>query len=393
MGVGRKPQQASDYRSVTVLRDGGGDFPTIESAIEYLNGVGFTPTSSDFFVIELGAGTHTVDTATIGGPLVLPSFIGIQGESEVLTNIVGTDNTVALFEATNAYFQGLSFAECTYGVEQTANGSIYLRNCEANGIGATTGGLANIDIAGSFVFVQRCTSNFAGNGSIPFVNVSAGTAVAIENCNLIFHGAYCLEVSGGGDISFVGNTCFQCTGGTNITGNATQVTTRGNDYNTCGTGINIDGTGGSYRSPDDSVLNASVSDLVISNLNSTNYLFKNALLEPANCVLNGNSPPLNFVNSTDGSQTAAAQTQTITGATTLDLTYSNVLCNSTVDFTVTLPAASSYDQWVYTIKNINTNLVTVATTGGDTIDNEVTEIVGQYEAIKLVSNGTEWWVI
>lgn len=47
-----------------------------------------------------------------------------------------------------------------------------------------------------------------------------------------------------------------------------------------------------------------------------------------------------------------------------------------------------------TIKNIGTNTVTVNAVGETAeIDDETSQILNQYDALKIVSDGTEWWVI
>lgn len=85
---------------------------------------------------------------------------------------------------------------------------------------------------------------------------------------------------------------------------------------------------------------------------------------------------------------------TITTTTTLDNTYYAVLCNSSSAFTVNLPAAASNTGRVYYIKNINTGTVTVDGNASETIDGATTYALStQYQAIMIVSNGTNWFII
>lgn len=95
-------------------------------------------------------------------------------------------------------------------------------------------------------------------------------------------------------------------------------------------------------------------------------------------------------------ETAAGRIEklnTITTNTTLDATYHNVMCNSATAITVTLPAAASNSGRVYTIKNINTGTVTVDGNASETIDGATTYDLTLYQAIKILCNGTNWFII
>jgi hypothetical protein len=90
---------------------------------------------------------------------------------------------------------------------------------------------------------------------------------------------------------------------------------------------------------------------------------------------------------------------TITGNTTLSYVHDLVLCNSASALTVTLPAAASYAGKEFTITNINTGVVTVDANSTETIRDplfgsaETLLLYCTYDSIKLVSDGTVWWVI
>ena len=79
-------------------------------------------------------------------------------------------------------------------------------------------------------------------------------------------------------------------------------------------------------------------------------------------------------------------------------TFDVVLCDcSATAQTITLPAAGGTNAGRrYTIKRVSTsaNLVTVAT-GSGTIDGAATRVLaaGSYDAITVVSDGTNWWII
>lgn len=61
--------------------------------------------------------------------------------------------------------------------------------------------------------------------------------------------------------------------------------------------------------------------------------------------------------------------------------------------TVTLPTAASITGKVYTVKRINSgsNNVTLATTGGQTIDGATTQVMTiQYTSLDVISDGSNW---
>ncbi len=85
------------------------------------------------------------------------------------------------------------------------------------------------------------------------------------------------------------------------------------------------------------------------------------------------------------SPTVTTQTGTYTAADT-----DFVICNSASAFTVTLPAATANVRIV--VKNINTGAVTVDGAGSDTIDGVASIILGTYEAVSLIADGTSWHI-
>ncbi len=87
---------------------------------------------------------------------------------------------------------------------------------------------------------------------------------------------------------------------------------------------------------------------------------------------------------------------TITSNTTLDDTYSVVLCNNSSAFSVTLPSSVGITGRIYTIKNINTGIVTINTTSSQTIDAAVSGALRldvKNNLIQLVSDGANWSVV
>jgi hypothetical protein len=381
----RKPQQAADNQTVTVFRDGTGDFPTIDAAVDFLTRSSFVPSAKNYFVIKVGAGDFEIQN-----PITLPDFVSIEGEAEAATNITGTNTAAALFTVTNAFFSDIAFSNCTYVATQNAVGTIYMRGCEADGTGGkTTGGLANITINGSLLFVQRCSANFS-SGS--FIRVSAALAVAVENCNMIFHSGTCFDAVGGGDLSFTNNTLFNCGIGVDV-GGGTQVNSRGNDFHQCTTGIIVDGVTGSFRSLNDSMLNSVNDDIVIASGNTISYVFQNTSCDPANVTYNSNVPAQNTVD-TSGNTYDKLKVTTVTDNTTLSHVHTVVLVNAATDKTITLPAAATFSNWVYHIKNINTGIVTIDGNASETIDGATTQVLAvQWDHVTIVSNGTGWFTI
>ena len=66
-------------------------------------------------------------------------------------------------------------------------------------------------------------------------------------------------------------------------------------------------------------------------------------------------------------------------------------CNGT--FTITLPTAVGRSGYAFIIKNIGTGLITVDGNGSETIDDQTSIILSQYDSAQVVSDGTEWWII
>lgn len=68
-----------------------------------------------------------------------------------------------------------------------------------------------------------------------------------------------------------------------------------------------------------------------------------------------------------------------------------VLCTGT--FTVTLPSAAANSGKVIIIKNVSTGQITVDGASAETIDDETDIIIGTYESVTLICDGSEWWII
>ena len=83
--------------------------------------------------------------------------------------------------------------------------------------------------------------------------------------------------------------------------------------------------------------------------------------------------------------------KTITSTTSLSVNDANmVVCNSSSNFTVTLPTATT--GITYMIKNINTGTVTIDGYSTQLIDDNSSIDIKQWESVTLVSNGTIWLI-
>lgn len=90
----------------------------------------------------------------------------------------------------------------------------------------------------------------------------------------------------------------------------------------------------------------------------------------------------------------ASTTTTVTTATTLNASHSTLRSNLSTALTHTLPTAVGIAGRIYTIKNINTGVVTIATTLSQTIDGATTySLATQYKYVTVQSNGVSWDII
>lgn len=77
---------------------------------------------------------------------------------------------------------------------------------------------------------------------------------------------------------------------------------------------------------------------------------------------------------------------------TLTADDSSIECTAN-SFTITLPTAVGIDGKIYTIKNTGTGVITIDANGTETIDNELTQTITQWDSITLQSNGINWIII
>jgi len=112
-------------------------------------------------------------------------------------------------------------------------------------------------------------------------------------------------------------------------------------------------------------------------------------------LTNDGSGVLSWAASTAGATSAPISTKTSSYVmTTADGT---ILADATSGaITITLPAAASAAETIFTIKkkDVTSNIVTVDANGAELIDGSTTyDLSTQYEAIKIQSDGSAWWII
>lgn len=93
----------------------------------------------------------------------------------------------------------------------------------------------------------------------------------------------------------------------------------------------------------------------------------------------------------------AFSVRTVTADSGLTSSDYLVLVDATAgDTTVTLPPASSKEGAALVVKKTDssTNVVIVEGSAADTVDGQVNqELLNQYDAVTVASDGTEWWII
>jgi len=77
---------------------------------------------------------------------------------------------------------------------------------------------------------------------------------------------------------------------------------------------------------------------------------------------------------------------------TLDSTDYQIECTANT-FTVTLPTAVGIEGRVYSIKNTGTGTITVDGNAAETIDGALTQLLSQWDNLKIMSNNANWIII
>ncbi len=103
------------------------------------------------------------------------------------------------------------------------------------------------------------------------------------------------------------------------------------------------------------------------------------------------------INALEADQTESLALVTKTAAYTATDSDTVILCDATAGaFTVTLPTAVGRTGRVFYIKKIDAtvNAITLDGDGAETIDGGTTQVISiQYNALKLISDGSEWHIL
>lgn len=125
-------------------------------------------------------------------------------------------------------------------------------------------------------------------------------------------------------------------------------------------------------------------------LTFTMSFFVTGLIAQNGVGINTTSP----VSTLDVNGSVGSKITTITASTTLDDTYSNVVCNNTTAIVITLPLANTCQGRVYNIKKVNSGNVTVSRSGTNTIDGGTSWLLDDpYEVAMFVSDGNASWAV
>jgi len=83
---------------------------------------------------------------------------------------------------------------------------------------------------------------------------------------------------------------------------------------------------------------------------------------------------------------------TVSESATLTNSHTTLICSGTI--TLTLPAAAGNVGKVYHIHNKFTGTVTIDGNGAETINGSTTAVISvQYNAVTIISDNIEWWII
>ncbi len=111
-----------------------------------------------------------------------------------------------------------------------------------------------------------------------------------------------------------------------------------------------------------------------------------------------------YTGSGGGGSQLPPEVKTVSTTATLSLTPSNsstynsieviYTCTGSSAYTVTLPTAASIEGKKIHVKRLATANITIDGDGSETIDGSATFVLStQYEAITLISDGTNWIII
>ena len=329
------------------------------------------------------------------------SAISVSGWATSSSTNITVTKLNHVFQCEEAIFSDLTFVNCGIAIERTGGSglsrleNVFSFNCDQIFKGRATGGGIQI--------MQNCNST---GGSNTQFECRSGTIFAVLNCffNLPnLDGTVALVKHTGGrfalrDTIFDGttlasnpiNTCLEIDFADNTGLNPCELSS--NEYFNTDKAIKINNDTGIIFSNGETIYNCTTSIEVETGYTGS-YNFNGLVCDSSTFDLNGNEEPQNFLcyNSKATHLRRKTTEHTASGAISPLDTY--VIANSASDITLDLPTAAIAEGREITIKNINTGVVTVDGDGSETIDDDTTQDLNQYDAMKIVSDGTEWWVV
>ena len=133
----------------------------------------------------------------------------------------------------------------------------------------------------------------------------------------------------------------------------------------------------------------------LTRINSVTYDFPSLPGSVNSILTNDGSGSLSWASGAEQNSTAPISTKT--SSYTLTSSDGTILADAAAGaITMTLPSAASSIERIFTIKkkDVTANIVTVDADSSELIDGATTYTLGtQYEAIKIQSDGSAWWVI
>ena len=86
-------------------------------------------------------------------------------------------------------------------------------------------------------------------------------------------------------------------------------------------------------------------------------------------------------------------TSSSTSLTAYTFTKYDKFIRCTGTFKLTLPAAKNFINHTFHVKNVGTGVLTFGCSSTETIDDQTTITLNQYDGASIISDGTEWWII
>ena len=290
---------ATDTLTQTVFRNNGGDFDTIDEALDYFDTQ--TLTSDNRGTLIVGSGTFVVDNSA--GARTLPNFLDVFGQfDEQATFITGNTPANDMWTINQNVLANINFDQCDTAITKGGTGiqAGYLRSCQlgsnnANLLVLQTGGIMN---------VQGCSTAFAAG----LVESTGGTSCAVVGCVSVFTTGFAVTINGTDAAQVSGCTFQLCAGGVECNGGTgTSTIVQGNTFTDCTTGIELDGLLGEFTSVANTnvTTGAKVAVRIVSGT-TINYTFASDLMPSTKFDIQGGlQDPQNYTDTATGDDITA----------------------------------------------------------------------------------------